>query len=496
MRDLRYPVESRLLAGLVIFGGGFFAASAQVPPPIRVSDNHHYLIAQDGKPFFYLADTAWGLFNMTREDIDLYLKDRAEKKFTVIQAVAANYTGLDRPNPYGAPVFTNATPAAVQAGARLEPNPEYFKNVDYAVNEANALGMYVALVAIWGKTYVNEKHSVFDPPAAFSYGKFLGSRYRDQRVIFVLGGDWYPEGTEEIWRAMAAGLSAGDSGAHLKTYHPTGIQSSSRWFQNDAWLDFNMVQSRHIVMNRSYELIAQDWERTPPKPVVDGESTYEGIVDDLVTYNPGVPLIEARDVRRVAYCAVFAGAAGCAYGSQGVWNYSSPAPGAPAGTRAPYGMPPVSLREALQRPASSQLQYLRALIESRPVLTRIPDEWLVVNDPLSTTERIQATRASDGSYIFVYTSAGKPVRVRLRDKIYDILSGKSYKAWWYDPRNGAATLIGEFPRTEAGDRESDVHRGDISREFTPPSSGSGNDWVLVLDDAAKHFPPPGGKTQP
>jgi hypothetical protein len=147
----------------------------------------------------------------------------------------------------------------------------------------------------------------------------------------------------------------------------------------------------------------------------------------------------------------------------------------------------------LQRPAGSQLQYLRALIESRPMLTRIPDQWLIVNDPMSTTERIQATRSSDGSYIFVYTSTGKPVRVRLRDKIYDVLTGKSYKAWWYNPRNGAATLIGEFPRTEAGDRESDVHRGDISREFTPPSSGPGNDWVLVLDDAAKNFPAPGTK---
>jgi hypothetical protein len=480
----------RLLAGAVLLGSSFVAAGAQTPPPIQVSDNHRFLVTADGKPFFYLADTAWGLFNMTREDIDTYLKDRAEKRFTVIQAVAAHYTGLERPNPYGATVFIKS---GAQGDAKLEANPEYFKNVDYAVDEANSLGMYVAIVAIWGKAYVNEKHSVLDTATAYDYGKFLGSRYRDKRVMFVLGGDWYPEGTETIWRAMAAGMIAGDGGAHLKTFHPTGIQSSSRWFQNDAWLAFNMVQSRHIVMNRSYEIIAQDWQKTPPKPVVDGESCYEGIVDDLVTYKPGIPLIQAQDVRRVAYCAVFAGAAGCAYGSQGVWNYTSPAPGAPARTRLVYGLPAVSLQEGLMRPAGSQMQYLRALIESRPMLTRIPDEWLVVNDPLSTTERIQGTRSSDGSYIFVYTSTGKPVRVRLRDKIYDILSGASYKAWWYDPRNGASTLIGEFPRTEAGDRESDVHRGDISREFTPPTSGPGNDWVLVLDDAARNFPPPGQK---
>src|SRR5665213_1773289 len=198
----------RLLVGFVLFGTGFPAAKAQTPPPILISDNHRFFVTQDGQPFFYLADTAWGLFNMTREDIDLYLKDRADKRFTVIQAVAANYTGLDRKNPYGAPVFIKSAAAGTRADGGLEPNPEYFKNVDYAVNKANSLGMYVAMVAIWGKTYVNEKHSVFDAASAYSYGNFLGSRYRDQRVIFVLGGDWYPEGTKDIWSAMAAGMRA------------------------------------------------------------------------------------------------------------------------------------------------------------------------------------------------------------------------------------------------------------------------------------------------
>jgi hypothetical protein len=470
-----------------LLAAGLVPAYAQAPPALRISENHRFFVTQDGTPFFYLADTEWAMFHMTREDIDVYLKDRAGKKFNVIQAVAGNMGGLDRPNPYGATTFVK--------GTRAEPNEEYFKNVDYAVNKANSLGIYVAIVPIWGKEYVNEKESVLDEASAYNYGKFLGTRYRDKGVMFVLGGDWYPDKTENLWRALAAGIAAGDGGAHLKSYHPAGLQSSSNWFHNDAWLAFNMVQSRHIVLNRTYDLIATDWERFPPKPVVEGESVYEGIVDELITYKPGVPLIQAQDVRRAAYCSVFAGAAGYAYGSQGVWSYSSPPPGAPARTGSGYGLPPISFQEAMQRPAGSQMQYLRALIESRPMLTRVPDEWLIVNDPLSTTERIQACRSSDRSYILVYTAVGKPVRVRLRDKIHDNLSGKAYKAYWYDPRQGTSTLIGEFPRTEPGDRPADVRRGDISREFTPPSSGSRNDWVLVLDDAGRDFPPPGTKVR-
>jgi hypothetical protein len=52
------------------------------------------------------------------------------------------------------------------------------------------------------------------------------------------------------------------------------------------------------------------------------------------------------------------------------------------------------------------------------------------------------------------------------------------KAWWFNPRTGEATSIGEFPNTG-------------EREFTPPDKGELLDWVLVLDDAAKKFPAPG-----
>src|SRR6476661_8637517 len=72
-------------------------------PALKVSDNHRYLVDADGKPFFYLADTAWELFHrQTREDAAAYLKDRAAKRFNVIQAVVlAEFDGLTAPNAYG-----------------------------------------------------------------------------------------------------------------------------------------------------------------------------------------------------------------------------------------------------------------------------------------------------------------------------------------------------------------------------------------------------------
>ena len=462
-------------------------------PRLRVSENGRFFVKDDDSPFFYLADTAWGLYHFSREDADLYLKDRAAKRFTVIQTIVAHWGGLEVPNAYGQTVFAGGDPA--------RPNNAYFEHVDYVVDKAASLGLYVALVPIWSKEYVTREKSVLDKTSAFSYGKFLGLRYRDKPVIWILGGDWFASGTEDIWRAMAAGISEGDGGTHLKTYHPKSPRSSSQWFHNDAWLDFNMLQTGHTSLNRNYDLVAADYDRIPAKPVVDGEGGYEGIADAMAPPNK----IEPHDVRRIAYCGVFAGAAGYTYGANGLFGAASRAtgPGPRAGrgeasrgdgrgaARGGEGIqdeggpargPGMPWKEALQMPAGSQMRHLRALIESRPMLVRIPDQWLLVNDPMGTTDRIQACRASDGSYAFVYTASGAKLRIRMVDRIYEKLSGSMIRAYWYDPRLGTSVHIEDFSKTE-------------SRAFTPPSSGRGNDWVLVLDDAARNFPPPGTRVQ-
>ena len=78
-------------------------ASAAPLPRLKVSDNHRFLVTEDGRPFFWLGDTAWELFHrLNREEAERYLEDRAKKGFTVVQAVAlAELDGLADPNPYG-----------------------------------------------------------------------------------------------------------------------------------------------------------------------------------------------------------------------------------------------------------------------------------------------------------------------------------------------------------------------------------------------------------
>ena len=121
----------------------------------------------------------------------------------------------------------------------------------------------------------------------------------------------------------------------------------------------------------------------------------------------------------------------------------------------------------------------RRLMESRPFLTRIPDDSILVPSEFATlvpgagTRRFVATRDAEGTYAMVYVPVGRPFRVRM-----DKISGGTARAWWFNPRDGVAVRLGDF-----------ATQGE--REFVPPTPGELLDWVLVLDDAAHGYPPPG-----
>jgi len=424
-----------------------------------ISSNLHYLL-KNGKPFFWLGDTGWELFHrLTREEADQYLKHRAEQGFTVIQAVVlAEFDGLHTPNAYGDKPLIDDDPAKL--------NEAYFKHVDYIIDKANEYNLNIGLLPTWGDKINKDRWGVgpeiFNTQNAKVYGNWIGKRYKDKtNIIWILGGDRNPrnENDVEIWRAMAEGIMEATNNKAIITFHPQPCPlGSATWFHKDVWLSFNMFQNGHCRDVANYDKIQAAYNLQPTKPVMDAEPIYE---DHPVCFNAkDLGTSSAYDVRKYAYLDLFAGAHGHTYGCHDIWQFYS-------SKREGVNGPHVYWQQAMDLPGATQMKYVRRLIESHPLLDRVPDQTLIEENNSVPAQRIQATHGID--YAFVYTAAGKPFTV-----VMGKIKGTALHAYWYNPRDGKSKEIGNVDNTG-------------TKKFTPPSTGYGQDWVLVLDDVAQHY---------
>src|SRR5262245_2187302 len=170
---------------------------------LKVSSNGRYFVDQEARPFFYLGDTAWLIFQrLNREEVDEYLKDRAGKGFTVLQAYVLR--GLEARHPDGATSLLGAAPLIDRDPGK--PNERFFRNVDHVIHRANELGLVMGLVVAKSWHINQHPERVFDTRNAHTFGTFLGERYRDNAVMWYVGGDSRPGSDADIWVAMARGL--------------------------------------------------------------------------------------------------------------------------------------------------------------------------------------------------------------------------------------------------------------------------------------------------
>jgi hypothetical protein len=443
---------------------------------IIVSADGHHFQYKDGRPFFWLGDTAWNLFQrLTREEAERYLEKRRLKGFSVIQAVA--FHGSGEKNIYGCEAIlgNDAGRPNVTPGKDFSKPGEYdyWDHIDWTIDLAARKGLYVAILPVWGSSI---KTKTLNGDNAEAYARWLAARYKDRTNIFwMLGGDIRGDIDADVWKIMGNTLKREDP-KHLITYHPFGRTQSSTWFHNEQWLDFNLFQSGHRRYDQdntpnakgedNWRYAQEDYAKQLPKPTLDGEPSYENIPQGL--HDPKQPYWTDKECRRYAYWSVLAGSAGHTYGNNAVMQMHKPDSGIGAFGVRNYWY------EAIDEPGAGQMQYLKRLILSRPPLELVPDQSLVAGENGTRDNYIIAARGK--SYLLAYMYTGRPFQIKM-----GVISGKQARAWWYDPRTGATQQIGVFP-----------NQGSLM--FTPPGSPApGNDWVLVVDDTAKKFPVPGAK---
>ena len=468
---------------------GFFANAQpwQEHGKIQVSPaNPHYLAYQDGKSFFWLADTAWEMLHrLNRSETETYLENRKAKGFNVIQTVLiSEFIHSDKlTNYYNDSIFRNENPEnpLVTPGNNPEKETEYdfWDHVDFAVKTAENKGLYLALVPSWGEWVTpRTDQALFNTKdQAYSYGWFIGNRYRKSpNIIWILGGDRHPDEKPnglELWRAMAEGIADGtnnikkpdgkaDYSTTLMTHH--SFNSSSNWFHNDDWIDFHTWGSYHAEVNnsRSYRATLSDYSLANPKPTINSEPCYEGHGINYAIDDNGV--FTSTDVRMAAYWSVFSGAAGFTYGAQPIWQFTDE-------TRAKLSSKTFSnWTKGMELPGASQVALLKKLMESHPMADLVPDQSVIVSGQGDCGSYSCAIRGKSFAYIYIPT--GNKTTVKM-----GIISGEKVKASWFDPRTGEITTIGQYENS--GEQSFEVPG--MSEELPWLKSGRGCDWVLVLE---------------
>ncbi|OAM89455.1 glycoside hydrolase family 140 protein [Termitidicoccus mucosus] len=468
--------KKHLLVPILLLACALPLAAQRKPDPIeipwengrlRVSDNHRYLQHENGKPFFWLGETAWLLpSRSSRDEVNFFMTKTRRNGFNVVQ-ISILHT-IPAMNAYG----HWALPQGFDFSS-IDRSGEYnyWQHVDHVVDSAKRNGIYVAIVCVWGGPV---KAGGMTADDAKRYGAFLANRYKDQpNIIWVNGGDVRGDVKPEVWRALAGAIREVDEN-HLMTFHPLGRTLSATWFNHEPWLDFNMFQSGHRRYGQrfgdgeypieehteedNWRFVERSLASPPMKPVLDGEPSYEDIPQGL--HDPEERFWQAEDVRRYAYWSVFAGALGHTYGHNSTMQMLRPGVSPAFGAKKPWW-------EALDDPGCRQMRHLKKLMLAFPSFERIPAQDVIAEENGKQYERVIATRGKD--YILAYNYTNRLVKIDLTKIV-----GEKKKAWWLSPVDGAVEYIGEF--------DNGTHAFIHDSGYRP-----GNDRVLIVTDAKADY---------
>ena len=439
------------------------ATGAQKPLPLlKISANKRYFQTTDGKPFFWLGDTGWLLFTKcNREQAIQYLETRSQQGFNVVQVMVLHT--LRAVNTYGDSALVNGDIAKPKTKGNSNAGQDYWSHIDFVISEAAKRGIYLALVPVWGS---NIKEGKVDTAQARVYAKFLAERYgKYNNIIWLNGGDIKGSDGLAVWNTIGLTVKKYDQ-KHLQGFHPRGRTSSSEWFQQSSWLDFNMFQSGHKDYAQdtssneknhfgedNWKYVRADYAQLPVKPTMDGEPSYENIPHGL--HDSLAKRWAADDIRRYAYWSVFAGGAGFSYGENGVMQFNEM-----GNKTANYGVNK-NWTETIHAEGAGQMRYLKQLILSKPYFERIPAQEIIAGNKQDRYGYIAATKGKN--YAMLYTYTGRNFSID-----FSKLPFKAAAAEWFNPKNGRAETAGKFENT-----------GIV--EFNPPGDEkAGNDWVLLL----------------
>jgi len=403
--------------------------------PVKVSENGRYVVDQDGNPVFWLGTTQWQIFReYTLDEARTTLRRVKANGFAFVQAMLMGVGDGTHPNVYGEKPWINNDP--------LTPNEAYFRNVDSVIQAAreNNVVFSVTLYHQRYRKYITVKN-------ARAWARWLAQRYkRVPNIVWSMT----PEARQEfvpVLRELAAGLKEGDGGYHLITFKPDPAPYSSSFIHDEAWLDFNSMQTWNSVQ-LIYPMVTKDYNLKPVKPVLMAEGAYEQGSEYGFDVTP-------LWIRRQAYYSYLAGGHHT-YGHNDSWRV----------------LP--TWKKALDAPGAVQMGILkRIFLDREEWWNLVPDQSIFASGG-NTGGRVLnlAARHKDGKWVMVYLGSKSAFSINMNK-----IATARVSAFWIDPKTGDSVPIGTFSNVGV-------------QSFSTPAKWE--DALLMLEASRGSVPTPRG----
>lgn len=430
--------------------------------PLKVSENHRYLVDQNNQPFLIVGDTPQGLMGrLTEKNAETYFADREAHGFNTAGWIDVACAGRDYPTNKFATTPDGIRPFSGFIGGSSDythydlskPNEAYFTRLDHIVQIAanHHQAVFLDPVETIGWLPVLRANGL---KVAFAYGQYLGNRYKGfANVMWLNGNDfdnWTIPEDDDLAQAVSKGIRS-VAPAQLQTAELHVRTSSS--FDDPRWVPLIDLNSTYTY-SPTYMQVLHSYNQKPAAPDYLVEAHYD--LEDVGTPPDfGTPNV----LRREDYWTVLSGGVGQFYGNKYSWSFAD------------------GWQSHIDTPGVNQLKIWKEFFSSYMWQDLVPDQehtfltagfgtFGSVDTRVSESDYATAAVTSAGNLAIVYMPTVRAITVNL-----GALKG-SARARWFDPTNGVYQDISGSPFANSG-----------SHDFTPPGKNHDNDgdWVLVLD---------------
>jgi hypothetical protein len=413
-------------------------APAAITFPVGVSENRRYLVDQDGNPYMLNGESPQCMSgNLSTADMELFFENRQQHGFNAawINLICGPYTA----GRGDASTYDGIRPFSDESDISTV-NPAYWERMDTMVDLAKASGITLVLDPAETGSF---RDLLKDNGEAKSeaYGKFLGTRYRDDvNIIWMFGNDYSEWQTYDPYLvALSKGLRAADP----KKLQTIELDASNTSFDDPTWPPLIDLASAYTYMP-TYEAVLRAYNAQPTTPVFMVEANYEQ------ENNTGGPPTTDETMRRQEYWTMLSGATGQLFGNFYTWGFQH-----------------ADWKEHLDTKAVEEWRLMVRLFSDRRWWELVPDQdhLLLVDgagEPAPAGDVLESDYATaamtpDGSLGIVYVPTARTIELDLSA----LQAGVTTR--WFDPTDGTSR--------------------DAHAPFTTPgkNAAGAEDWVLVIE---------------